>query len=64
AQNASHGHWTLEQVDEQLKQIMINIFKSVDETCQEYNLGNNYLAGVNITSFVKIADAMLHQGIV
>ena len=43
---------------------MVNIFKAVNDTCQEYDLGNNYLAGVNITSFVKIADAMIHQGIV
>lgn len=64
AQNAAHGHWTLEEVDEKLRQIMVNIFKSVDETCQAYGLGNNYLAGVNITSFEKIADAMIHQGIV
>ena len=64
AQNATHGHWTLEQVVERLKQIMVNIFKAVNDTCQEYDLGNNYLAGVNITSFVKIADAMIHQGIV
>lgn len=64
AQNATHGHWTVEQVDQQLKQIMVNIFKAVDDACREYDLGNNYLAGVNITSFVKIADAMIHQGIV
>lgn len=64
AQNAAHGHWTLEQVDGQLKQIMINIFTSVAGTCQEYGLGNNYLAGVNIASFVKIADAMIQQGVV
>ncbi|MDE1548418.1 NADP-specific glutamate dehydrogenase [Jeotgalibaca caeni] len=64
AQNAQHGHWTFEQVDEQLQEIMKNIFATVETTAKEYGMDGNYLAGVNIASFVKVADAMIFQGIV
>ena len=64
AQNAQHGHWTFERVDEELQRIMKNIFATVKETAEEYGQAGNYLAGVNIASFVKVADAMLFQGIV
>lgn len=64
AQNAQHGHWTFERVDEELKAIMKNIFKTVEETAKEYDLEGNYLAGVNIASFLNVANAMVFQGVV
>ncbi|UJF14980.1 NADP-specific glutamate dehydrogenase [Jeotgalibaca sp. MA1X17-3] len=64
AQNAQHSHWSFEQVDVELKKIMINIFKQVEDTCVEYDLGRNYLAGVNIHSFLTVAEAMISQGVV
>lgn len=64
AQNAQHGHWTFERVDQELQVIMKNIFKTVEETASEYDLAGNYLAGVNIASFLNVANAMIFQGIV
>lgn len=63
AQNAQHGHWTVEEVDEKLQTIMRNIFQTVEQTAREYGVPGNYLAGVNIASFVNVADAMLAQGL-
>lgn len=64
AQNASHSHWSREQVEDELKAIMKNIFNTVNKTCEVYNLGNNYLVGANIAAFTQVADAMICQGIV
>lgn len=64
AQNASHSHWPREQVENELKAIMKNIFDTVNKTCETYNLGNNYLVGANIAAFTQVADAMIYQGIV
>lgn len=64
AQNAQHNHWSFEKVDAELKKIMINIFQQIEDTCIEYDLGKNYLAGVNIHSFLKVAEAMMSQGVV
>lgn len=63
AQNAQHGHWSVEEVDEKLQSIMKNIFSTVEGTASAYGKPGNYLAGVNIASFLKVADAMLAQGI-
>lgn len=64
AQNASHSHWPREQVENELKAIMKNIFDTINKTCEAYNLGNNYLVGANIAAFTQVADAMIYQGIV
>lgn len=64
AQNAQHGHWNFEKVDGELKAIMVNIFRTVEKTAEEYDRKGNYLTGVNIASFIRVADAMLQQGIV
>lgn len=63
AQNSLRYSWTREEVDERLKEIMKNIHKS----CLEYGNENgyiNYVKGANIAGFVKVADAMLAQGVV
>ena len=63
AQNAMRIQWNREEVDNKLKEIMNNIHSQ----CTEYGTdGNftNYVKGANIAGFIKVADAMLDQGIV
>ncbi|MCB0374502.1 MAG: NADP-specific glutamate dehydrogenase [Sinomicrobium sp.] len=63
AQNSLRYSWTREEVDEKLKGIMKNIHAS----CEKYGKEGdfiNYVKGANIAGFVKVADAMLAQGVV
>ena len=64
SQNSMRLSWTSEEVDQRLHTIMINIHK----TCQKYGTEKdgfiNYVNGANIGGFVKIADAMMAQGLV
>lgn len=64
SQNSLRLSWSREEVDSRLHQIMINIHK----TCEKYGKQNdgfiNYVNGANIGGFVKVADAMLAQGLV
>ncbi len=64
SQNSLRLSWTSEEVDERLKNIMLNIHAS----CVKYGLDESgyidYVKGANIAGFVKVADAMLAQGIV
>ena len=62
-QNAGVMHWPSEEVDSRLRQIM----KSIHENCVKYGSSNshvNYVRGANIAGFVKVADAMVQQGVV
>ncbi len=63
-QNSMRLSWTREQVDKELHTIMINIHK----TCEKYGTEKdgfiNYVKGANIGGFVKVADAMIAQGLV
>lgn len=63
SQNRSRTRWTQSEVDGKLQTIMKNIHKK----CIEYGEENqkiNYLRGANIAGFIKVADAMLQQGVV
>lgn len=64
SQNALFLSWSFEEVDSKLKTIMENIFKTVNETAEEFGMPDNYMAGANIAGFLKVANAMLMQGIV
>ena len=64
SQNAQHTSWTREEVDRRLQDIMKAIHRAVSETAKEYNQPGNYVLGANIAGFVKVADAMLDQGVV
>ena len=64
SQNSQRLSWTFEEVDTKLKTIMVNIFHNVDNAAKEYGMEGNYVAGANIAGFLKVADAMLAQGIV
>ena len=63
AQNSLRYNWTREQVDDKLKSIMGDIHQSCLDFGQEKNYVN-YVKGANIAGFVKVADAMLAQGVV
>ncbi len=64
AQNAQHTNWTREEVDGRLQDIMKAIHTQAYDAAQEYGSPGNYVLGANIAGFIKIADAMLDQGLV
>ena len=64
SQNSQRLSWTFEEVDAKLKNIMVNIFHNLDAAAKEYDMEGNYVAGANIAGFLKVADAMLAQGVV
>lgn len=63
AQNSMRFNWTREEVDHRLQLIMKSIHTSCVEACKTYGMIDNYVAGANIAGFVKVADAMLDQGV-
>ncbi len=64
SQNSMRLGWTAQEVDEKLNQIMINIHNTCVKYGTEANGKINYIKGANIGGFVKVADAMLAQGVV
>jgi len=64
SQNSLRLPWTREEVDERLHSIMIAIHKQCYEAAEEYGRPGNLMMGANIAGFVKVADAMLAQGLV
>ncbi|MGL4485354.1 MAG: NADP-specific glutamate dehydrogenase [Anaerovoracaceae bacterium] len=64
SQNSMRLEWSLAEVDEKLDAIMTNIFRACDEAAREYGMEGNYVAGANIAGFLKVAKAMMAQGIV
>ncbi len=63
SQNSERYSWTSEEVDAKLHQIMIGIHDASAKAAEEYGLGYNLVAGGNIAGFLKVADAMLSQGV-
>ena len=63
-QNSMRLSWTFEEVDERLHNIMRGIYKAAYDASVEAGQPGNLVVGANIASFLKIADGMLHQGIV
>ena len=63
SQNSMRYSWTAEEVDEKLHQIMKNIFSASVAAANKYGLGDDLVAGANIAGFLKVADAMLAQGV-
>ncbi len=62
-QNYSGMYWTSEEVDQKLKGIMKNIHDNCLETAAKYGMDGDYMAGANIAGFIKVADAMIAQGV-
>ena len=63
-QNAQRDTWDFDYTHERLEQIMRSIHDRCVETADQYGTPGNYVAGANIAGFIKVADAMLAQGIV
>ncbi|MGM9955115.1 MAG: NADP-specific glutamate dehydrogenase [Peribacillus sp.] len=63
AQNSARMPWTFEEVDEKLHGIMKNIYKNSIEAAEAYGVPGNLVVGANIAGFLKVADAMMTQGI-
>lgn len=64
SQNSLRLGWSREEVDEKLHNIMINIHKNAYQTAEKYGSPGNYVVGANIAGFLKVARAMLAQGII
>lgn len=64
SQNSMRMSWTREEVDSRLHQIMKAIHASCLDAASKYSRPGNYVDGANIAGFIKVADAMLDQGVV
>ena len=62
-QNYMGNYWTAEEVDQRLKGIMRDIHNNCLEAAEFYGFKGNYMAGANIAGFIKVADAMIAQGV-
>ena len=63
SQNSMRYSWTFEEVDAKLKQIMVGIYQNVAAAAKEYGFGNNLEKAANVAGFLKVANAMLAQGV-
>jgi glutamate dehydrogenase (NADP+) len=64
AQNSARMTWPREKVDRELHGIMKAIHRACRETSEAFGVPGNYVHGANIAGFIKVADAMLDQGLV
>ena len=64
SQNSMRYSWTAEEVDQKLKQIMKGIYEASVSAAKEYGMEGDLVAGANIAGFLKVADAMMAQGVV
>jgi glutamate dehydrogenase (NADP+) len=64
SQNSLRLSWTREEVDQRLAGIMKAIHTQCVQAAEEFGSPGNYVDGANIGGFVKVADAMLDQGVV
>ena len=63
SQNSMRYSWTAEEVDAKLKQIMTDIYKTSYDAAKKYGMEGDLVAGANIAGFIKVADAMIAEGI-
>jgi len=64
SQNSMRLPWSRQEVDDRLRNIMKNIHKICLDTADRFGTPGNYVNGANIGGFLKVADAMLDQGVV
>src|SRR6266511_1183865 len=64
SQNSMRLSWTREEVDERLHGIMLSIHRNCYETAEKYGTPGNLVNGANIAGFLKVANAMMDQGVV
>ena len=63
-QNSERLSWTFEEVDAKLHNIMVGIFENASSAAKKYGMEGNLVAGANIAGFLKVAEAMMAQGVV
>ena len=63
SQNSMRYSWTFEEVDAKLHDIMVGIFHNAYDAAKEFGKEGNLVVGANIAGFLKVADAMLWQGV-
>ena len=63
SQNSLRLSWTFEETDQRLDSIMTNIYRNAANAAKEYGYEGNLIVGANIAGFLKVAEAMLAQGI-
>ena len=63
-QNSARYSWSFEDVDKQLQDIMKNIYINSCNAAEKYGVKGDLVAGANIAGFLKVADAMMAQGVV
>ncbi len=64
SQNSMRYSWSFDEVDNKLHDIMVAIYKNAYDRSVEFGLEGNLVAGANIAGFLKVADAMMAQGVV
>ncbi|TWD96514.1 glutamate dehydrogenase (NADP) [Neobacillus bataviensis] len=64
AQNSARLAWTQEEVDRKLRDIMKDIYSKSMKASEDYDAPGNLVVGANIAGFVKVADAMIAQGVI
>lgn len=64
SQNSMRCSWTFEEVDAKLKDIMVTIYNQINQVAREYDCEGDLVKGANITGFLKVANAMMAQGVV
>lgn len=64
SQNSIRTFWSFEDVDAKLRSIIASIYQNAGKAAREYGFGDNLVAGANIAGFLKVARAMMAQGIV
>lgn len=64
SQNSERLSWSFEEVDAKLQTIMKSIYHAADDAAREYGHEGNYVMGANIAGFLKVAEAMMAQGVV
>jgi glutamate dehydrogenase (NADP+) len=64
SQNSMRISWSREEVDNRLYSIMKAIHRNCRETAEAFDTPGNYVNGANIAGFLKVADAMMDQGLV
>lgn len=64
SQNSLRLSWSFDEVDQRLKAIMEDIYHNVANTAKTYGVENDFMSGANIAGFIKLAEAMMEQGVV
>ena len=64
SQNSMRLHWSFEEVENNLKGIMTDLYKNASSAAAKYGMAGNLVAGANIAGFLKVADSMLAYGLV